>query len=533
MNDLLQPGQHPDADQLSAFAEHALPPHEQQQTLAHLASCADCRAVVFLAGQADPAESPQPVASRRPWFLGWNLAWPAAAALACLILLTLHLHNAGVPSRPAAVTTTASVEPPPPPLSAAPSPTAPAARPKPEPASKQPLATGALSAVSHVAAPQVAISPVAVPQSAAASQSAVSQSAISQDASALAPQQRLFRNYGQSSLSQTSTLHSPIAAPQPPVTLSVRSAGGAIDGLISDRTGAFIPHAKVTATNTLTGVQVTRESVNNGSFSISPLQPGTYTVEAVAQGFQRQLQENVQVGALQKVGLNMKLSVGAESATVTVTDAPPSLETANASLGLPIENRNYANLPQAKAGALRPPLTPSVQAAAAPPPAAPPAASPNETYIAGAALDALSDDAATAAAGATAFGNAKSGGGAGGNAAIVAKMAKPRPTLPSHLPALAVVANARHTLALDTAGALFRSEDAGVTWRPIAAQWTGRALTLRVAPSASPQATTEDKASSGAASAAAGRAVAAPLFELTTDSSAVWTSSDGQTWKRK
>ncbi len=66
MSDLLQPGQHPDADQLSVFVEQALPPHEREQILAHLAICPDCRSIVFLT--LPPLEDavelmPQPIAS--------------------------------------------------------------------------------------------------------------------------------------------------------------------------------------------------------------------------------------------------------------------------------------------------------------------------------------------------------------------------------------------------------------------------------------------------------------------------------------
>jgi hypothetical protein len=42
-------GHHPDADLLSAFAQHVLPDHERLETIAHLAECADCRQIVFLA----------------------------------------------------------------------------------------------------------------------------------------------------------------------------------------------------------------------------------------------------------------------------------------------------------------------------------------------------------------------------------------------------------------------------------------------------------------------------------------------------
>jgi hypothetical protein len=93
MSELLQSGHHPDADQLNAFVEHALPPHEQQQTLAHLAICADCRAIVSLSLPVDESPAVQAEPVRKRWFSGWNLAWPAAAALAGLVVI-IYVRNA-------------------------------------------------------------------------------------------------------------------------------------------------------------------------------------------------------------------------------------------------------------------------------------------------------------------------------------------------------------------------------------------------------------------------------------------------------
>src|ERR1035441_10896603 len=94
MSELHQSGLHPDADQLNAFVEHALPPHERERTLAHLAGCPACRAVVSLS-LPPAAEAPRPQAEpvRRPWFLGWNLARPVAAAFAALVPLVLYVHR--------------------------------------------------------------------------------------------------------------------------------------------------------------------------------------------------------------------------------------------------------------------------------------------------------------------------------------------------------------------------------------------------------------------------------------------------------
>jgi hypothetical protein len=102
MSELLQTGQHPDADQLSAFAEHVLPAHEQEHVLAHMALCATCREVVMLA--LPPMEHAEPVrvaAAPRPWFLswpplfsGWRLVWPAMAAVVALLAVVAYRHQA-------------------------------------------------------------------------------------------------------------------------------------------------------------------------------------------------------------------------------------------------------------------------------------------------------------------------------------------------------------------------------------------------------------------------------------------------------
>ncbi len=95
MSELLQSGQHPDADQLNAFIERALPLHERERMLAHLAECPDCRETVVLSlPQGDERPSVQPLPARKAWSPGWNLAWPAAAtALAVTTILLIYIHH--------------------------------------------------------------------------------------------------------------------------------------------------------------------------------------------------------------------------------------------------------------------------------------------------------------------------------------------------------------------------------------------------------------------------------------------------------
>src|ERR1700689_2874830 len=61
---------------------------------------------------------------------------------------------------------------------------------------------------------------------------------------------------------------------------AAQTAGeGSIEGTVTDSSGAVVPHANVTITNVATGVTTVRDSTSAGFFSISPVLPGTYTVQ--------------------------------------------------------------------------------------------------------------------------------------------------------------------------------------------------------------------------------------------------------------
>lgn len=130
------------------------------------------------------------------------------------------------------------------------------------------------------------------------------------------------------------------------VPTSAQLAGkGAINGVVTDPSGAVVPNATVVVTSTTRGTSVTTKSNNAGSYSVSPLDPDIYTVAVTAQGFQRVSQENVHVNALEVANVNVALEVGSETQSVTVSAAPPALETSNATLGATMEQDMYSALP--------------------------------------------------------------------------------------------------------------------------------------------------------------------------------------------
>src|SRR5579871_658869 len=120
---------------------------------------------------------------------------------------------------------------------------------------------------------------------------------------------------------------------------------GAISGTVTDVSGAVVPNDSITARNVATGIETVRTSSSGGLYNISPLNPGTYTVTVTANGFATFMQENLVVNALSNVGLNISLKTGTQAETVTVSAAPPALETTNPTLGGTIDNNYIQKLP--------------------------------------------------------------------------------------------------------------------------------------------------------------------------------------------
>jgi Carboxypeptidase regulatory-like domain/TonB dependent receptor len=130
-----------------------------------------------------------------------------------------------------------------------------------------------------------------------------------------------------------------------PVLWGQTGGQGAIEGTITDTSGAAVAGATVTAKNLNTGVTTARVTTSSGFYNINPLIPGQYTLTVVAHGFHTVLQENVTIDALHVSGINLVMKVGSATETVTVSDAPPALETTNATLGGTMENNVYTELP--------------------------------------------------------------------------------------------------------------------------------------------------------------------------------------------
>ena len=127
-----------------------------------------------------------------------------------------------------------------------------------------------------------------------------------------------------------------------------------IVGTVKDVTGAVVPGAKVTLTNTATGVTAERVSDTNGNYEFFTVRIGSYLITAEKTGFSIALVDNVQatVGARQRVDLSM--AVGQLTETVQVSSRVILLQTDSSdrsqvitgaqTRALPLNGREYSAL---------------------------------------------------------------------------------------------------------------------------------------------------------------------------------------------
>ena len=137
---------------------------------------------------------------------------------------------------------------------------------------------------------------------------------------------------------------------------------GAITGTVADASGGVVPGAQIRATNADTGFVRATVSDGSGVYTIQYLPIGNYTVEIKAPGFKTFLQQNLTVTVDVTQALNAQLTVGATEETITVTTAPPLVNTTSETLGRTISPEEINNLPLVNRNAYTElSLTPGIQ----------------------------------------------------------------------------------------------------------------------------------------------------------------------------
>lgn len=123
------------------------------------------------------------------------------------------------------------------------------------------------------------------------------------------------------------------------------SNNGQITGTVFDPSGKVVPGAEVTVTNPATNFTQMVKASASGVYVFPELQPGTYTVAATAQGFAKTIFNNVVVQVAQTTNLPIKMTIGVQSQTVTVSAEAQVLQTTQNTLSTTISPALIENLP--------------------------------------------------------------------------------------------------------------------------------------------------------------------------------------------
>lgn len=107
---------------------------------------------------------------------------------------------------------------------------------------------------------------------------------------------------------------------------------GSIVGNVTDASGAAVAGAKITITETSTGISRTAISNAEGGYVMPYLQPGTYKVEVEKSGFKKSSASEVRLATGQSVRINAVLEVGQITETIEVSNAASLLQTESADI---------------------------------------------------------------------------------------------------------------------------------------------------------------------------------------------------------
>src|SRR3989454_4363167 len=129
------------------------------------------------------------------------------------------------------------------------------------------------------------------------------------------------------------------------ITAGAQGATAQISGTVKDQSGAVLPGAEVTATQTETGAVRMTISDETGSYVLPNLPVGPYKLEVSLPGFRTFIQSGIVLQVNGSPVVNAVLAVGQVAETVEVQANAAMVETRSTGIGQVIENARILELP--------------------------------------------------------------------------------------------------------------------------------------------------------------------------------------------
>jgi hypothetical protein len=118
-----------------------------------------------------------------------------------------------------------------------------------------------------------------------------------------------------------------------------------IVGTVTDSNGAAVGDASVTGTKVDTGAVRTATTDSSGNYQLPLLDIGIYKVTVTKQGFQTVTQENIALQTQDRLRVDLTMAPGTVTGEVTITTAPPLVETESSDRGNVVTGREVTELP--------------------------------------------------------------------------------------------------------------------------------------------------------------------------------------------
>ncbi|MGA9247763.1 MAG: carboxypeptidase-like regulatory domain-containing protein, partial [Candidatus Acidiferrales bacterium] len=124
-----------------------------------------------------------------------------------------------------------------------------------------------------------------------------------------------------------------------------QGTSASLTGQVTDSSGAVVPGASVTATNTATNLMQTAITNGDGVYIVAPLPPGHYKLTVEAKGFERYEQSGIELFVNVAATQNVALKTGNVQQTVTVVENAELIDTTTPELGTSVNEAAITQLP--------------------------------------------------------------------------------------------------------------------------------------------------------------------------------------------
>jgi hypothetical protein len=129
------------------------------------------------------------------------------------------------------------------------------------------------------------------------------------------------------------------------IALGQASFEGQIRGVVHDASGGLVVGAKLAITDVSTGISNSAQTDGRGTYTFNGLRPATYVIKVDMPGFRSAEEKNVVLAVSQHTSIDFTLEVAGLESSITVSEAPPVLDTGSAAIGTTVSGQYTRDIP--------------------------------------------------------------------------------------------------------------------------------------------------------------------------------------------